>query len=123
MQEEGFEIFFSHFISFETVLIHSLRCSGPPSVLGLALNLVTTGIIGMCLSYFTDPSWRRQGNGLIFFTAPFLRAPLLLPWFGFFFFFTMGEGKFLMVASPPIWDTPNQVLSVFGMKEKLAFDF
>lgn len=40
-----------------------------------------------------------------------------------FFFFIMGEGKFLMVASPPIWDTPNQELSVFGMKEKLAFDF
>lgn len=86
-KKKALRFFFFHFISFETVLIYSLRCSGPPSVLGLALNLVTSGIIGMCLSYCTDPSWRRQGNGLIFFTAPCPRAPLLLPCFFFFFFY------------------------------------
>lgn len=101
-KKKALRIFF-HFISFETVLIHSLHCSGTPSVLGLALNLGTTEIIGMCLSYCTDPSWRRQGNGL-------------------FFFFTMGEGQLLILSSPLIWDTSNQVLSVFGMKE-LVFDF
>lgn len=118
MQEKGFENFFFCFISFETVLIHSLRCSGTPSVLGLALNLGTTEIIGMCLSYCTDPSWRKQGNGFFFFFCPVPKGsthPAM--------FFTRGEGKLLMVASPLIWDTSNQVLPVFGMKEELVFDF
>lgn len=118
MQEEGVEIFSPRFISFETVLIHSLWCSGPPSVLGLALNLGTTGIIGMCLSYCSDPSWRRQGNGLIFY-CPVPEGSTATA----IFFFFIGEGKFLMVASPVIWDTSNQVPSVSGMKEELTFDF
>lgn len=81
MQEEGFE-------NFQAVLIHSLQCSGPPSVLGLALNLGTTGIIGMCLSYCTDPSWRRQGNGLIFY-CPVPEGSTATAMV-FFFFFSHG---------------------------------
>lgn len=85
MQEEGFE-------NFQAVLIHSLRCSGPPSVLGLTLNLGTTGIIGMCLSYCTDPSWRRQGNGLIFY-CPVPEGSTATAMIFFVFFFPWVEGN------------------------------
>lgn len=82
MQEKGFEKNFMFLFRYlwDRVLIYNLDWSGTHSVLGLALNLGTTEIMGIWIptqpGISVQPLHGEDKEMVEFFTAPFTSAPI-----------------------------------------------